>query len=560
MTNPLVEHLREGADATGGGMSARIRRLLSSAYWKRLRLHMRQRPVIRVCLGLVAAFFCGIVLGVGVAAMIAPGPAAYSVADGAGTADGTEKRGEPVVAVSVREEAAASSRRRRLSLLDIDPISNAEAAPRMPPMPTHVTRPAAPDAAPDKASLPSAPAASADAAAVPPPNESAASGAVADIVASEHTPARLTPDAESKPDGSTAAPPPGDQNRARKKDGRSAPARAAGSEVSFEGARSVAEAARGGGVPHAQVALGPLLLKAEPVLPAPTDGDVAPKTDGRATEPTADAPESVPDADDVSLPPHPSTKNLQLAALPMMRPAAWIRNAVAVPDKPRDAMIAMLIDDMGIDQKRTKAIIRLPGPLTLSFIPYGYHLEKLVASARANGHEIMLHQPMEPIDPEADPGPNALRTTVSIEENRRRLLWLFTRLNGIVGLNNHMGSRFTAWREGMEMVMEEVSERGLLFIDSVTNNESMGFKLAHDRNLPSAYRDVFIDHDMSAEAIEHSLKDLERVAQRRGYAVGIAHPHDRTREALETWIIDARSRGFDFVPISHIVRQRMKSG
>jgi polysaccharide deacetylase 2 family uncharacterized protein YibQ len=268
-----------------------------------------------------------------------------------------------------------------------------------------------------------------------------------------------------------------------------------------------------------------------------------------------------PDAT-VALPPRPSAKNLQLAALPMPQrgDAAWLRNAVTLPHPPGDVAIAIIIDDMGIDQKRSRLAIGLPAPLTLSFIPYGYHLPELVAAARAAGHEVMLHMPMEPLDAEADPGPNALRTSVPIEENQRRLLWAFSRIDGIVGLNNHMGSKFTAWQPGMEMVMREVEARGLLFVDSFTNNASVGLHLARDRRLPAAARDVFIDHDITRVAIDHSLQELEKVARRRGFAVGIAHPHDLTRDALATWIAQAKTRGVDFVPISHIVQRAMKSG
>jgi polysaccharide deacetylase 2 family uncharacterized protein YibQ len=215
---------------------------------------------------------------------------------------------------------------------------------------------------------------------------------------------------------------------------------------------------------------------------------------------------------------------------------------------------------MGIDQKRSKLAIELPAPLTLSFIPYGYHLKELVAAARAAGHEVMLHLPMEPMDPEADPGPHALRTTVSLEENRRRLEWALSRFDGFVGLNNHMGSKFTSWKAGMELVMQEVQAKGLLFVDSFTSNESVGYALARQHKLPCASRDVFIDHDISRPAIEHSLKELERIARKRGYAVGIAHPHDLSREILKTWIKEAKSRGVDFVPISYIAQRGMKTG
>jgi hypothetical protein len=76
--------------------------------------------------------------------------------------------------------------------------------------------------------------------------------------------------------------------------------------------------------------------------------------------------------------------------------------------------------------------------------------------------------------------------------------------------------------------------------------------------MPTAARDVFIDHDISRIAISRSLAKLERIARRRGFAVGIAHPHDLSREGLRKWMVEARARGVDFVPISHVIRERRK--
>src|SRR3546814_18089357 len=94
---------------------------------------------------------------------------------------------------------------------------------------------------------------------------------------------------------------------------------------------------------------------------------------------------------------------------------------------------------MGIDQKRSRQAIALPAPLTLAFIPYGYHLPELTEAAHAAGHELLVHLPMEPMDADADPGPNALLTSLSHDEIMRRLRWGLSRFAGYVGLNNHMG-------------------------------------------------------------------------------------------------------------------------
>jgi len=575
MTNPLVEHLREGAQSAGGGFAARILRLASPAYWRGVSLRIRQRPVARVCLGLVTAFVCGIALGVGVAAMITP-EVAEAVPAVAARTTAPVPASEPVIAVRLRDESKPARRdtddgAAPVASPDTSPVTSiapeyTAAKPTEKIGPLERVEPAGDAGAVAESSAESSPSQgdSMREAHVQVPiagvvrgtsertdDAKMNSGAIASTTPS------TAPEEAAVPDMAFASgPPPTAESSASETpspasmpgDANKAPQNTAGNGISFEGAKSVAEAAtHSGGVQERLPLLSPRFADMERHRSG-AGGDESPADN--AAKPLKD----------LELPPHPVAKDLQLAALPMPRADAWIRNAVKMPEKPRDVMIAIIIDDMGIDQKRSRAAIKLPAPLTLSFIPYGYHLHELVDLSRKAGHEVMLHMPMEPLDPEADPGPNALRTTVSIKENRRRLLWAFSRLDGIVGLNNHMGSRFTTWKEGMEMVLQEVHERGLLFVDSFTNNESVGYLLAHQHKLPSSARDVFIDHDITQTAIDKSLVDIEKIARRRGYAVGIAHPHDLTREALRSWIEDATARGVDFVPISHIIRRNMKSG
>ena len=73
-------------------------------------------------------------------------------------------------------------------------------------------------------------------------------------------------------------------------------------------------------------------------------------------------------------------------------------------------------------------------------------------------------------------------------------------------------------------------------------------------------RDIFIDHDIDPGSISKRLRQLERVALRRGFAIGIAHPYDLTIEMLPAWMAAARERGFKFVPISAIVQHRLAAG
>lgn len=238
---------------------------------------------------------------------------------------------------------------------------------------------------------------------------------------------------------------------------------------------------------------------------------------------------------------------------------SWLAHAVNIPIDPQRPMIAIVIDDLGIDQPRSRAAIALPGPVTLAFLPYGHNLRPMSSEARAKGHELLVHLPMAPLDLGVDPGPNALHKELGEAEIRRRLAWNLSRLEGYIGVNNHMGSRFTSDRASMAVVLEEIQRRGLVFMDSVTTTETQGYRLAASMGIPHAVRDVFLDHVIEPAAIRRQLERVEATARRQGYAIAIGHPHDDTLAVLREWIPRAKALGFQMVPLSAIIRRASRS-
>ncbi|MFZ5791984.1 MAG: divergent polysaccharide deacetylase family protein [Pseudomonadota bacterium] len=236
------------------------------------------------------------------------------------------------------------------------------------------------------------------------------------------------------------------------------------------------------------------------------------------------------------------------------REPAWLAYAIPAPDTGGKPMIAIVIDDTGLDRANSARVIALPGPLTISFMTYAERLDQQSAAARAHGHELLLHVPMEPMDAALNAGPDVLRTDLSPDELRQRLDWDLGRLSGYVGINNHMGSKFSRWPDGMALVMQALRARGLLFLDSRTIADSVGAKEAAAYGVPHADRDVFLDNDQNPGAVAAMLAELERIARKRGFAVGIGHPHPGTIEALEKWLPTLAQRGFVLVPLSAIVK------
>lgn len=297
-------------------------------------------------------------------------------------------------------------------------------------------------------------------------------------------------------------------------------------------------------------------VAAEAARPEPVRAE-APKT--AAPAPVAAPPRSAA-----------SNKPVQLAAAPMAPPSfarpaagdtnghAWRARAVPPPVNARPPYVALLIDDVGLDRKGTQRAIALPGPITLSFMSYANELSEQSAVARAAGHEVMLHLPMEPLDVKRNnPGPNALYVSLDAAELQKRLAWHLDRFSDYVGVNNHMGSRFTADTARMGQVLEEINRRQVFWLDSLTGPNSAGPALARKRGLDAAERDLFLDDDRSP-GIAHEIAAMERIARSRGDVIAIGHPHGPTLTALEKWIATAQERGFTLVPVSTVLLRRQQ--
>lgn len=294
----------------------------------------------------------------------------------------------------------------------------------------------------------------------------------------------------------------------------------------------------------------------------PAGADTAAEPDGpppAITEPEPGAPRV---EDEPAAPAKPTAVAMLPPPVPPQLPAGtplWKKNALpfkAPADRPA---IAIVIDDMGIDRKRSTRAAALPGPLTLSWLPYARDLSAQAQAGRARGHELMLHLPMEP-SVHADPGPDALLVSLDKGEVQRRLAAALASFDGYVGVNNHMGSRFTADRARMAPVLAELNRRGLLWLDSRTTANSAGPAIAQELHMPYVGRDVFLDDDPSPAAVRAQLAKTEQVAKKHGFAIAIGHPHDATIDALASWLPDVHKRGFALVPVSAVVKARFAGG
>jgi polysaccharide deacetylase 2 family uncharacterized protein YibQ len=225
-----------------------------------------------------------------------------------------------------------------------------------------------------------------------------------------------------------------------------------------------------------------------------------------------------------------------------------------LPVKEVRSRVAIIIDDLGYDPDIALSFIQLDMPLSLSVLPSAPFTDMIVRKATEKGCELILHLPMEPKHfPSVNPGPGALFLSMGEKEIRQVLDKDLRNIPGARGVNNHMGSSFTENRDKMLVVLKELKNRDLFYVDSRTTSNTVGFKLAKDIGLPAAKRSVFLDNDLAPKAIKIQMERLLNMARHSGFAIGIGHPHKETLEVLREYHSGIKAE-FHIVNVSELAR------
>ncbi len=218
----------------------------------------------------------------------------------------------------------------------------------------------------------------------------------------------------------------------------------------------------------------------------------------------------------------------------------------------RGTRIAIVVGGLGLSQTGTQRAIKLlPEEVTLAFATSGNSLERWMQEARRRGHEVLLQVPFEPFDyPANDPGRGTLLTSASTRQNLDSLHQAMARITNYTGVMNYMGGRFLADANALDPVIRDIAGRGLLFLDDGSSAQSLVATFAKTLAMPHAFADLQLDGQVQEAAILGRLDELERIAQRRGTAIGVASAFDESIAAIGKWADEARRRGIEIVGVS----------
>ena len=164
----------------------------------------------------------------------------------------------------------------------------------------------------------------------------------------------------------------------------------------------------------------------------------------------------------------------------------------------------------------------------------------------------MLHLPMQNVW-DLPMGPGGLTSSLNKVEFNKAIAFAVSQVPFAMGINNHMGSELTQMEVPMEWLMDDIQNRNLFFVDSRTTPKSVASKVARQKQLMTASRDIFLDNDPSPQAINDQFRKLIRLAKRRGTAIAICHPYRETLTFLESAIPQLAAEGIEIIPASNLL-------
>ena len=182
------------------------------------------------------------------------------------------------------------------------------------------------------------------------------------------------------------------------------------------------------------------------------------------------------------------------------------------PSSVKTRALSIVIDDLGNNMKGTQEMLELPISLTAAVMPLMETTRKDAEMAHKLGHEVIVHMPMEPVRGKRSwLGPGAITTDLSDAEIRKRVEDAIESVPFAVGMNHHMGSKATADKRVMRIVLTVCKEHGLYYLDSKTTAKSVIPELAEEIGVPYLENELFFDDIYTTQ---HIAKQADLVVKR----------------------------------------------
>lgn len=218
--------------------------------------------------------------------------------------------------------------------------------------------------------------------------------------------------------------------------------------------------------------------------------------------------------------------------------------------------LAIVIDDLGNNMKGTEKILELPITLTAAIMPFMPSTKADAELAKRNGHDVIVHLPMEPKKGKKSwLGPGAITTDLSDEEIRKRVVAAIKDVPHAIGMNHHMGSKATENERVMRIVLEVCKEYGFFYLDSKTTANSVVGKIANQLNIPYLENNLFFDDVYTTRHVTKQANLLAGKLNKSEQIIAIGHvgvSGPIMASVLEAYIPVYKNKA-ELVPLSKLI-------
>ena len=236
-------------------------------------------------------------------------------------------------------------------------------------------------------------------------------------------------------------------------------------------------------------------------------------------------------------------------------------DAYARPEPQIDASkprLALIITGLGTSRAATEsAVSALPSDVSFALDIYARGLDFWMKKMRGAGHEVLLEMPSEGDQfPFFDPGPGALRTAITPEENLKKLAFILSRTSGYFGVLSTYGGKFLGDEEQITNIMKDLNHRGLMYVDGGAKG-SKGPHAALKQDMPWAIVELNLDDVEGQAALQRQFRELESIALKRSMTVASISPTPLTLKLISAWLQSLEAKQIQLVPVSALAKKQI---
>lgn len=210
-----------------------------------------------------------------------------------------------------------------------------------------------------------------------------------------------------------------------------------------------------------------------------------------------------------------------------------------IPPAKNNATLVLIIDDAGLSIENTRRYASLPFPLTIAVLPKLAQTKECAHLVHTLGKELILHQPMQSLNKNLNPGPGKISVDMSFAEISAIINENLDELGPFVkGLNNHEGSEVTEDVIRIGAVLDVCEARGIYFLDSRTTANTKAPQAALERDIKIFEKSgPYIDNVVDRTAMLKEIYKAIDVANKSGKAIIIGHV-DKSAHILPQLLLD----------------------